>query len=266
MSTLTASVSSRARATLRGRVWPSLWHPAQRGELWSLPGWAGGQPGQRLAEFRSSSREPCVLPGGGSPWERARVGAGMGVSVQVASMVWAVLRPTRQVSDPGSAAGERYVPRCVGWSRLREEPAFKPQAPSRGRRPGKITAHTYCPHPTALVPSTRSRVCNVRPGSAQRQLTWDCSRKVLQRKLPPLGLAKPLRFSGCCLHCGLEVAPPLLLPRAEVVGPAAVSIPALAPAGWVAVGQSPHLSGPQFLHPFLYRAHLRLKWRQTSIK
>lgn len=32
------------------------------------PPWVGwGQPGQRLAEFRGSFREPWVLPGGGSP-------------------------------------------------------------------------------------------------------------------------------------------------------------------------------------------------------
>lgn len=149
MSTLTASVSSRARAEPQGRVWPSVWHPAQRGEPWSRPGWAGvgGQPGQRPAEFRSSSRGPCVLPGGGSPWGQARVGAGMWVSVQVVPMVGLFSGPRGRLGTPVLPQENGTCPAVLGGVAclLWKEPVFKPQAPSRGRRSRMITAHSTVP-------------------------------------------------------------------------------------------------------------------------
>lgn len=53
----------------------------------------------------------------------------------------AILRPSCQVCDSVSATGECHLPSFVGCRCLREEPPFKPQAPSSG--PGSLPQHKY---------------------------------------------------------------------------------------------------------------------------
>lgn len=73
ISMLTALVSSRARVKLWRHLCASAWalSGVERGA--QVPSWSGWVPScKRLAEFRSSSWEPCVPPGGGM-----EVGLGM---------------------------------------------------------------------------------------------------------------------------------------------------------------------------------------------
>lgn len=98
ISMLTASVLSRARAMLRGRLWLSLWHPAQSREPWCLPGWSRGLLARGWLNAEVSPGNPvCLLGLGGR-----RAGLGVTVQVVLAGVCW----PTWQVCDSGSAAGE----------------------------------------------------------------------------------------------------------------------------------------------------------------
>ena len=71
ISMLTASVLSRARVMLRGRLWLSLWHPAQSREPWCLPGWGRGLLARGWLNSEVPPGNPVCLLGGGAEWKRA---------------------------------------------------------------------------------------------------------------------------------------------------------------------------------------------------